>query len=101
MLNSYTLEVYEKANKPCYVVTILHTMRAGVFFFNSLIEAKEFIAEAKKELKKYAELVYNCEGVTNINAIKLIKTVLTDNNYIIGENGRTYYKNSVIITTKS
>ena len=83
MLNSYTLEVYSKQNKPCFVITINHIMRAGVYFFNSLIEAKEYIANAKKELGLYAELSYDNEGCTDSSYINVIKTVLSCENTVL------------------
>ena len=93
MMNSYTLEAYSKQNKPCFVVTIQHIMLAGVYFFNSMIEAREFIANAKNELSLYAPLVYDNEGCTDTNYINVIKVVLSCENIQIGENGKTYYKN--------
>lgn len=91
-MNSYTLEVYSKQDKPCFVVTIKHIIRAGVYFFNSMIDAREFIAKAKKELNLYAELSYDNEGCTDIDYINVIKIVLSCENIKIGENGKTYYK---------
>lgn len=93
MMNSYTLEVYSKQDKPCFVVTIKHIIRAGVYFFDSMINAKEFITNAKKELSLYADLSYDNEGCTDINYINVIKTVLSCENIQISENGKTYYKN--------
>lgn len=95
MLNSYTLEVYRKQDKPCFVVTIKHVMCAGVFFFNSLKDANEFIANEKASLDLFGELRYNengCTGDYYNDCIGVIKTVLSCDNIHIGENGRTYYK---------
>lgn len=92
MLNTYTLEVYKKQNKPAFVVTIEHIMRAGVYFFKSLEEANNFINEAKKELEIYTPLKYNENGVDD-KYINIIKIVLSCENICIGENGKTYYKN--------
>ena len=92
MLNSYTLEVYKKQNKPCFVITLNHIMRAGIYFFNSLPEANAFIVAMKNDLLSYAELKYNQNGVTDKKTIEAIKTVLHDNDLCIGENGKTYSK---------
>lgn len=93
MMNSYTLEVYAKQHKPCFVVTIKHIMLAGVYFFNTLQEANNYIKEAKNTLKMYAPLNYNADGITaNDDYMNIIKTVLHDDNICIDENGRTYSK---------
>ena len=92
MLNTYTLEAYKKQNNPCFVVTIKHIMKAGVFFFNNMYEASNFIKEAKEELNVYAKLEYNNNGVTDGKYANLIKTVLSCDNIHIGKNGTTYYK---------
>ena len=90
MLNSYTLETYKKENKPCFVVTVKHVMRAGVYFFNNLGKAKNFIESLKNELNPYAKLIYNSNGCTDTKYIELIKMVLSDSNIKIGKNGKTY-----------
>lgn len=99
MLNTYTLEVYKKDNKPCFVITIEHIMRAGVYFFNSLKDANNFINEEKKGLEVYAPLEYNENGVTDKNYMYVIKTVLNDENICIGENGRTIRQKTVYLLT--
>ena len=88
-INTYTLEANKKAGKPCFIVTITHIMRAGVYFFNTMQEAKIFIENAKKELNIYAELKYN-SGNYDKSYKDLINMVLSNNNICIGENGKTY-----------
>lgn len=90
MLNSYTLEVYKKQNKPCFVTTINHIMRAGVYFFKTLEDANNFINEVKKELEVYAPLSYNENGCDNESYTNIIKMVIFDENIKIGKNGKTY-----------
>ena len=92
MTNFYTLEVCKKQNKPCFVVTIHHVMHSGVFFFNTLENANDFIAREKRYLEKWGYLEYNENGCTDSNIIKLIQNVLNDDNICICVNGRTYYK---------
>ena len=93
-MNKYTLEVYKKGENPCFVVTIRHTMRAGVYFFNSLKEANEFIHNAKNELSIFGELTYNENGNTDEGFATVIAMVLSNDNFKIGENGRTFYSES-------
>ena len=93
-MNKYTLEVYKKGKNPCFVVTIMHIMRAGVYFFNSLKEANEFIHNAKNELSAFGELTYNENGNTCESFTTVIAMVLSNDNFKIGENGRTFYSES-------
>ena len=92
MLNTYTLEVYKKQKNPCFVVTVNHVMLSGVYFFNSLKDANEFVHNTQKELERFGELHYNMDGVTDKRILDLIKTVISCENYHIGENGKTYWK---------
>lgn len=92
MINTYTLEVYKKGNKPCVVVTIKHIMRSGVFFFNNIDEAIEYVKKAKEELGLYAKLEYNSNGVTDESYANLIKMVLSCDNIHISKDGKTYYE---------
>ena len=93
-MNKYTLEVYKKGKNPCFVVTIMHIMRSGVYFFNSLKEANEFIHNAKNELSAFGELTYNENGNESANFATVIAMVLSNDNFKIGENGRTFYSES-------
>ena len=92
MKNIYTLEVYKKQNKPCFVVTIKHVMLSGVYFFNTLPEANEHIHQYKKSLSVFGELHYDMDGNKDTGYANVIKTVLSCANIHIGENGKTYYK---------
>lgn len=92
MMNYYTLEVYKKQNKPCFVVTIQHIMKAGIYFFKSLPEVNKFIAEIKNDLLPYAELKYNAEGINDKKIFDAINYVLNNDDIIIAENGKTYSK---------
>ena len=89
-MNKYTLEVYKKGENPCFVVTIKHIMRAGVYFFNSLKEANEFVHNAKNELSIFGELRYDENGNTDKGFATVISMVLSCENLKIGENGRTF-----------
>lgn len=92
MMNTYTLEVYNKENKPLFVVTIKSPFLAGVYFFNSMKEANEFVNTKKASLNTYGcTLKYNCEGVTD-EFINTIKEVVENDDIAIGANGRTYSK---------
>lgn len=93
-MNKYTLEVYKKGKNPCYVVTIRHIMLAGVYFFNSLKKANEFVHNAKNELAIFGELTYNENGNTDEGFAKVIHMVLSCDNLKIGENGKTFYSES-------
>ena len=95
MLNTYTLEVYRKQEKPCFVVTIKHIMKAGVYFFNTLNEANKYISDTKKELEIYAPLSYNNKGVNDDKYINIIKMVLSCKNIHIGKDGKTYYNEKI------
>ena len=93
-MNKYTLEVYKKGENPCFVVTIRHIMRAGVYFFNSLKESNEFIHNAKNELSVFGELTYNENSNIDEGFATVIAMVLSNDNFKIGENGRTFYSES-------
>lgn len=90
LLNSYSLEVYKKNGKPLFVVGITHIMLAGVYFFNTLAEAKKFIEEKKISLEKYAKLAYNEHPETYYRYVGLVDEVINDENIKIGKNGNTY-----------
>lgn len=93
MKNTYTLEVYEKANKPLFVVSINSPIRIGVFFFNSLKEAKSFVNFEKAWFDLHSdELRYNEEGITDKNIISVIEYVSKSDDIAIGTLGRTYSK---------
>ena len=92
MQNIYTLEVYKKQEKPCFVVTIQHCMLSGVYFFNTLEEANEHINYKKAVLEPFATLYYDENGNKDDGYANVIKLVLSCENIQIGENGGTYYK---------
>ena len=90
-MNFYTLTVYYKQNRPCFVVTIHHIVRAGVMFFETVQEADDYINRTKKELELFGELRYNENGENDNNYLNVIKTVLSCENIHIGENGHTFF----------
>lgn len=92
MKNIYTLEVYKKQGKPCFVVTVKHTMLSGVYFFNTLQEANEHISNKKKALEPFGVLHYDENGNTDAGYANIIKTVLSSENIHIGKDGYTYYQ---------
>lgn len=93
MMNFYTLEVYAKQRKPCFVVTICCELYAGVMFFNTLEKAKEYIKSQKIEFFDFGyDLQYNPEGNTDEGFANIIKIVLSCETIKIGENGRTYFE---------
>ena len=91
MKNIYTIELYKKQNKPCYVVTIQHCMLSGVYFFNTLEDANTHIDNKKKVLEPFGTLHYDEDGNKNAGYANVIKTVLSCKNIHIGENGQTVY----------
>ena len=91
MKNIYTLEVYKKQNRPCFVVTIKHVVLSGVYFFNTLEEANQHINQYKKSLALYGDLHYSMDGNMDDGYANIIKMVLSCKNIHIGENGKTYY----------
>lgn len=92
MLNTYTLEVHKKNNAPVFIVNINHIALAGIYFFNNMKSARDFIEKKKTLLSEYAPLKYCSDNIKDNSYLELIKTFLNDNNYHIGENGYTYYK---------
>jgi hypothetical protein len=92
MINFYTLEVRKKADKPCYIVTINHFVTSGVYFFNTLNEANVFVREQQRSLEVFGGLRYNMNSDYNKDFDYVIQRVIHDNNFYIGENGKTYYK---------
>lgn len=95
MMNStYTLEVYSKEHKPLFVATIKSSVLVGVYFFNTLKEANEFIDKKKRYFSEYwgIEMRYDCEGVTDKNFANVIKEVVENDDIAIGSEGRTYSK---------
>lgn len=94
MMNStYTLEVYSKEHKPLFVATISSPILVGVYFFNSLKEANDYINKEKARLDCYGyTLKYDCEGVTDEKFISVILEVVNNDDIAIGSDGRTYSK---------
>lgn len=92
MQNIYTLEVYKKQGKPCFVVTIKHIMLSGVYFFNTLQEANQHINDKKNVLEPFGILHYDENGNADAGYANVIKTVLSCENIHIGKDGYTYYQ---------
>ena len=91
MESKYTLEVYKKQGKPCFVVTIVSPIHVGTFFFKSLPEANTYIASERERLDLFGyTLRYDENGCTHEGCARVIATVLKCENIKIGENGCTY-----------
>lgn len=91
-LNAYTLEVYGKNKKPCFVVNINHIMHSGMFFFRTMKEANEFIHKEIASLESYAHLAYDENGIVDEKLERMLFEVLENPDLEIGSNGRTYSK---------
>ena len=94
MINSkYTLEVCVKSGNPVFVATIKCPILVGVYFFNSLKEANDYIKKENARLECHGyTLKYDCDGVTDEKFITVIMEVLNNDDIAIGSNGRTYSK---------
>lgn len=93
MMSTYTLEVYSKEHKPLFVATINCQILVGVYFFNSLKEANEYINAEKARLEVYGyTLKYDCEGITDEKFANVVREVVENDDIAIGANGRTYSK---------
>lgn len=97
MISKYTLEVYKKENKPVFVVTISCPILACIKFFHTLKEANDYTDAEYNRLCDFGyKLRYDMDGVTDEKILKAINEVITNENFIIGENGNTYYKTTEV-----
>lgn len=94
MRNLYTLEAHKKGTRPVFVAAIQCELVSGIWFFKSLRESELFLLEQKDELTNLGiALDYDSSGeIWTEGMIALVKSVMENDDIVIGENGETYSK---------